>query len=260
MLTPDKVTEKFLSIGKTKTTLPLWKMFLLGLAAGIYIALAGVACTQMNALLGGGAGKILGACVFPMGLILVVIAGSELFTGNCLISVSVLQKEVKLPAMLKNWGVVYVANFLGGLLVAAAVALLGGISAEAFRDAAIASATAKATLTFGQAFVRGILCNILVCLAVWVATAAETAGGKIAGLYLPIAMFVLCGYEHSIANMYFLPAGLFYAAQNGIASEGLTWANAFCNNLIPVSLGNIVGGCFIGVLYALAYRRSKTAQ
>lgn len=258
MLTPDKVAEKFLTVGKTKTELPIWKMFLLGIAAGVFIGLAGVGCTQMNALLGGGVGKILGAMVFPVGLILVIIAGSELFTGNCLITLSVAQKEVRFLKMLKNWGVVYLANFLGAALVALCVGLLGGITAESFQQTAIATAAAKCSLTFGQGLVRGMLCNVLVCLAVWVATAAETAAGKIAALYMPIALFVLCGFEHIVANMYFIPAGFFYQMTSSQpAPEALTIPAAIFNHLIPVTLGNIIGGVAVALLYAAVYSNKK---
>ncbi|MBO5222770.1 MAG: formate/nitrite transporter family protein [Clostridia bacterium] len=257
MLTPNQVSEKFLAVGKAKTQLPLWKMFLLGIAAGAFIGLAGVGCTQMNALLGGGVGKMMGALIFPVGLVLVILAGSELFTGNCLIALSVAQKRVKLRSMLKNWVVVYIANFIGAALVAVCVALLGGITAESFQTAALSSAAAKCTLTFGQALIRGVLCNVLVCLAVWVATAAETAGGKVAALYMPIALFVLCGFEHIVANMYFIPTGLFYQAVSGVTTEGLTVANALMNHFIPVTLGNIIGGVAVALLYAAVYRNKK---
>lgn len=257
MLTPDKIAEKFLAIGKTKTSLPVRKMLLLGIAAGAFIGLAGVGCTQMNALLGGGAGKIMGALIFPVGLILVVLAGSELFTGNCLIALSVAQKQVKMRHMLKNWAVVYVANFIGAALIAVLVALLGGITAEAFQNAALSSAAAKCTLTFGEGVVRGLLCNVLVCLAVWMTNAAETAAGKIAALYMPIALFVLCGFEHIVANMYFIPAGLFYEASLGLTVEGLTVSNAVLNHFIPVTIGNILGGVAVALLYAAVYPKKK---
>ena len=257
MLTPNQISEKFLAVGKAKTELPAWKMLLLGIAAGAFIGLAGVGCTQMNALLGGGTGKMMGALIFPVGLVLVILAGSELFTGNCLIALSVTQKRIKLGKMLKNWAIVYLGNFIGAALIAVMVALLGGITAESFQSAAIASATAKCTLTFGQALVRGILCNVLVCLAVWVATAAETAGGKIAALYMPIALFVLCGFEHIVANMYFIPAGLFYQAISDTVTEGLTVTNAILNHFIPVTLGNTVGGVAVALLYATVYKNKK---
>lgn len=259
MLTPDQITEAFYAIGKKKTSLPIPKMLGLGILAGIFIALAGVGATQMSALLGGGIGKIAGAMVFPAGLVMVVLAGSELFTGNCLITVSVLEKQTPLRGMLKNWLFVYIGNFLGSLLIAAAVSLWGGISTEAFAQAAVSTAVGKVTLSFSAAFVRGILCNILVCIAVWIAAAADSVGGKIAGVYFPIMLFVLCGFEHSVANMYYLPAGLFYADRFGISAEGLTVGSALWNNLLPVTLGNLIGGGLcVGTLYWALYRKKKT--
>ena len=205
-----------------------------------------------------GAGKLLGACIFPAGLTMVLLAGSELFTGNCLILIPVLSRRVAPAAMARNLVVVYLGNFLGGLLAAAGVVyshtldLFGGKLAAG----AIATAAAKCSLSPGDAFLRGVLCNLLVCLAVWMAASAKEPAGKVAALFFPIFLFVLCGFEHCIANMYYIPAGLMaqglpeYAAG---AVPALTLGNFVVKNLLPVTLGNLLGGLGLAWVYQRIY-------
>lgn len=255
MYTPKEVAENYLSTCRAKAALPLGRMFLLACLAGAFVALAGVASTAAAATVGDPSlAKLVSGCVFPAGLAMVIVAGSELFTGNNLMIMGVLARTITVRQMLRNWLVVYLGNFAGAVLVAALCVSGHVFSAFGGKLAAsvIAIAQTKAGLTFGDAFVRGILCNFLVCIAVWMANAARTVGGKIAAVFFPIMAFVVAGFEHSIANMYYLAAGLFAAGlfaaglftagQTGAAAEGLTWSRALIGNLLPVTLGNLVGG------------------
>lgn len=261
MNTPGEIAKNYLAVGQTKARLPLGRMFLLAVLAGLYIGLAGLGATVASAGAGSaGAGRILSACVFPAGLTMVLLAGSELFTGNCLILIPVLQGEVAPAAFARNLLVVYLGNALGGLLVAAGAAasrtfdlLGGGVAAGA-----IATAAAKCALPFGTALFRGILCNLLVCLAVWMAMAAKDAAGKVAALFFPIFLFVLCGFEHCVANLYYIPAGLLALgdpAWSALAGEvpALTWGNFLLGNLLPVTLGNLLGGMALAWAYWAVY-------
>lgn len=266
MNSPKEVAQNYISIGAGKTKTSISRMFLLGILAGVFIALAGVAATVAPATISSASvAKLVGAAVFPGGLAMVLIAGSELFTGNCLIVIPVLEKQATLSGMLKNWVVVFIGNFVGSILIAALVVYghtFSMFGAEV-GGAAINVAAAKVSLTFSDAFIRGILCNFLVCIAVWMAFAAKDVVGKIVGLFFPIMFFVLCGYEHSVANMYFISAGLFasgnstYLAAATADPSVLTWGAFFVKNLLPVTLGNIVGGSvLVGVGYWFIYIKS----
>ncbi len=248
MLAPKEMTKKAIETGVAKAKLPGWKMVLLGVFAGMFIALAGVGATFGNIY----AGKVVGACIFTAGLAMVIIAGSELFTGNNLMVMALFDKKIKLSRMLKNWGLVFLGNLIGAVLVAGLVSMSGLFDAVA--ETVVATATTKAELGFGVALVRGILCNFLVCIAVWMAYAAETVGGKIAAIFLPIMLFVLCGLEHSVANMFYIPAGMMMGAANGLSAPDL--AGFLFGNLLPVTLGNIIGGAIlVAGGYYLAYKK-----
>jgi formate/nitrite transporter len=260
MSSPAEILEKWIAAGKAKANNTVGKLFLLAIFAGAFIAIAGVAATVASASIETpSVAKLVGACVFPGGLAMCLLAGSELFTGNTLILIPVLHKEVSIAGMLKNWVVVFIGNFVGSVLIALAVNYAGtlGLFNNAVAQSAVNTAAAKVTLSFSDAFIRGILCNFLVCIAVWIASGAQSAGGKLAGLFFPIMIFVLSGYEHSIANMYYIPSGLF--AQNlyaVTANETLTWGAFLLNNLLPVTLGNILGGgVIVGAVYTFAYKK-----
>ncbi len=229
----------------------LQKTLLLGILAGMFIALAGVGATFGNVYVN----KVMGAAIFPAGLAMVIIAGSELFTGNCLLILPVLEKTITAGKMLRNLVIVYIGNLIGAVLVAA-MTVYGG-TFDGISEAVIATAVAKATLPFGMALLRGILCNILVCIAVWMAMAARDVAGKIVGLFFPVFLFVLCGFEHCVANMFYLPAGLFMAARCGAAAQGLSVGTMWLGNLLPVTLGNIIGGFAVGGTYWLGYMKKK---
>jgi len=269
---PKEIAQNYITIGTAKTKLPISKMLVLGMLAGMFIALAGVGATVSSATITtASVAKLVGACVFPVGLAMVLLAGSELFTGNCLLIIPVLEKKASLGGMLKNWIFVYIGNLIGSLIVAALVVY--GHTFSLFSNAAsvsvISTALGKVSLAWGDAFFRGILCNFLVCIAVWMAFAAKDVVGKMAGLFMPVMLFVLNGFEHSIANMYFISAGILakgnpaYAAAYTAAHPNanldlLNWGSFFAKNLLPVTLGNIIGGMvLVGMAYWFIYLRNS---
>lgn len=233
----------YCAAAKNRTGQSVPRLLLLGILAGMFIALAGTAASVGGAL----AGKIVSAAIFPAGLAMVILAGSELFTGNCLFLLPLLRGDVSGGRVLGSWLVVYCGNLMGSVIIAFVVVRCGVL--DSIAPAAIAAAAAKASLPFGTAFLRGVLCNLLVCLAVWMAFCARSAGGKMVSLFGPIFLFVLCGFEHSVANMYYIPAGIFLAG-NG----ELSWLDLL-RNLLPVTLGNLVGGCALGGILYLLYAR-----
>ena len=265
VFTPAEVAKNVIGIGKAKTSMTSGKLFFLGILAGMFIAFAAVGSTTVTAFMqSAGAARIIGACVFPAGLSMVLVAGSELFTGNCLIAVSVLSGESRFSQMIRNWICVYIGNFVGAMIVALMMSGSGlfSLSSGAAAAAAVSTAASKCSLSFVSALLRGIMCNFLVCIAVWMSFAAKTVSGKIIGAFFPVMLFVLCGFEHSVANMYYIPAGLFasnsaaFASVGGAVPECLTWGAFFVKNLIPVTLGNIIGGCvFVGAVYWGVYLR-----
>ena len=253
-----------LGVGETKAKLKLARMFVLAILAGMFIGIAGIGATTASSTIRNAAvAKLVGACIFPAGLSMVVVAGSELFTGNCLMVMALMNGRIRVSAMLRNWVVVYIGNLVGSLLVALLVTYGHTLSLFGNQLAAsvVSTAQTKVTMPFADAFIRGILCNFLVCIAVWMSFAAKSVPGKIIGVFFPIMVFVLCGFEHSVANMYYISAGLFGASEYGIAAEGLTWGAFFVKNLLPVTLGNIIGGSVcVGAAYYLAYVKKDKGQ
>ena len=265
MYGPADIAKRYSDAGAAKTKLAVSKAFILAIFAGIFIAFGAFGSQVVGADAGVGAslGKFLGALVFPVGLLMVIMAGAELFTGNSLIIIPVMQGKATVTGMLKNWVIVYLGNFVGSIFVAAMLTYSHAYSqfSNKLAESAVATAQTKVLLTAPDAFLRGILCNILVCIAVWISFSAEDVAGKIIGLYMPIMLFVLSGYEHSIANMYFIPAGIMISGEYGIAAdEALTWSGFLLNNLLPVTLGNIIGGvCVVGLGYFFVYLHQKAA-
>jgi len=255
------------SVGVKKVTVPVLETLILGALAGVYIGFGAALATLVGhdaaEKVGVGIAQVLMGSVFSVGLMLVVIAGAELFTGNNLMIASVLGKEYGPVRMLSRWGLVYVSNFIGGLLLAFIMYRSGlwKMASGAVGERAVAIANAKVNLPFGEAFFRGIGCNWLVCLAVWMALSAKDVAGKILAIFFPIMAFVALGYEHCVANMYFIPMGLLLKGAVGVAAadvESLTWVRLLTVNLIPVTLGNIVGGAiFVGSTYWWVYVRGE---
>lgn len=239
-LAPKEMIEATIASGKKKASLTLLQMLLLGLLAGIYIGFGGFASiTIMQTLknIDVGLMKFAGAMVFPVGLMLVVICGAELFTGNNLMVFSLLKKEIDGTALLRNWITVYAANFVGSVLLAYLIAS-GGYLQGSVRELAISIGQNKMFSSFIVPLLRGILCNVLVVLAVMMATSSQDIISKIFSCWFPIMLFVLSGYEHSVANMFFLPLAKF-------GGLNVSWGEIFAKNLIPVTLGNIIGGAIL---------------
>ena len=250
-LSPKEIADTVVEASKKKASLNFIQLLLLGILAGVYIGFGAELYTMvshdLSKYLGVGFSKFLGGSVFSVGLMLVVIGGAELFTGNNLMFMSVLSGNAKLSDMLLKWVLVYIANFIGSMLIVWMMYNTGLVSGGV-ADKAIAIARAKVHLAFAPAFFRAILCNWLVCLAVWLAIASHDITGKIWGIFFPIMAFVSSGFEHSIANMYFIPIGMFLDKTHSI-----TWGGFF-HNLIPVTLGNIIGGAFfVATLYYYVY-------
>lgn len=251
MNSPAEIARLYVDTGVQKSKLPFWKMFALSVFAGMFIAMGGFGSTVVAyGVQPAAIGRLLSALVFPIGLMMVLVGGAELFTGNNLMLIPVLQKRANFGRVLLNWLVVYIGNFIGGLLIAAAVTFFCVTGDHALYngglvDVIIATAESKMTLGFLDAFVKGILCNFMVCMAVWVAMAASDLAGKIAALYLPVALFVLCGFEHCVANMYFIPAGFFTMLRTGQSIDVSMILSALKDNFLPVTLGNIAGGSIL---------------
>lgn len=259
MHSPLEIARSYVEVGVHKAHLSVFKMLVLGFFAGLFIGFAGIASTTASSTIGiASVAKLVGACVFPAGMAMVLVAGSELFTGNNLMILAALEKKITVGSMLKNWLFVYIGNFLGAAFVACMVVyghtpeLFGGALAQAIVNAG----KARTDLSIPEAFIRGILCNILVCIAVWMSFAAKRVSGKLMTSFWPVMLFVLCGFEHCVADMYFGVAALLTSAEYGIAAEGLTWSHFLFSSLLSITLGNIVGGAgVVGVGYWLAYLR-----
>jgi formate/nitrite transporter len=255
-------------VGVAKATSPWLTVFVLGILAGAYIGFGGLLSTTVTfdaaSRLGIGLSKILAGATFSVGLMLVVIAGAELFTGNNLMVSSVMTREITFGTMLKRWGIVFGANFVGSIFLAFLFYFSGlwKTGDGALGAAAIKIAYNKVALGFGEALWRGIGCNWLVCLAVWMALAARQVIGKIFAIFFPIMTFVAIGFEHSVANMYFIPTGILlmngagFTNVPGVDPNLLGWINFLWRNLLPVTIGNIIGGVvFVGMSYWGAYLR-----
>ncbi|MEQ9350716.1 MAG: formate/nitrite transporter family protein, partial [Alphaproteobacteria bacterium] len=233
--------------------MPLVPLLCLGLLAGAFISFGAMlfTLTMTGNELGFGPGRLLGGLAFSLGLVLVIVGGAELFTGNNLVAMAWADGKVGTASLLRNWVLVYCANFAGAVATALMVHLSGILSLDGggVGRTALAIAQSKQSLGFVEAFTRGVLANALVCLAVWLCTSTSRTSGKIMAIIFPISAFVALGFEHSIANMYFLAVAWFDQPQS-VSLAGV-WAN-----LLPVTLGNIVGGSvFVALIYWLIYLR-----
>ena len=262
-LAPAAIEAKTEAAGVTKANLPVAKAFLLAMFAGAFIAFGGLFFTVFlsDSTLGWGAQRVVGGLCFCLGLVLVLVCGAELFTGNSLMVCALKSKKITLVQMLKAWVVVWLGNFAGALFIVFLVYMAGiyKLNGEAVANSMVSGTTmvnvasSKASLAPATIFAKGILCNVLVCLAVWIGTAGKTVVDKVVGILLPIAAFVACGFEHCVANMYFLPMGaVMNACGYGADVAGADALNAagIAFNLSAATLGNIVGGA---VLVALGY-------
>ena len=262
-LLPAEMARRAEFLGVRKAEMPFQGMLGLSLLAGAFIGLGAAFATTIAAGTGSewpyGVTRLLTGFVFCLGLILVVVGGAELFTGNNLIVMAWANRKVSTAALLRNWGIVYTGNFIGSIGTALVIFIgkqytFGGGEVGA---TALSIANSKVHLDFIQAIALGIMCNAMVCLAVWMSYSARSSMDKIAAIIFPISGFVAAGFEHSIANMYFIPIGLLikqfdpaFVAKTGLDLSDLTWGTFFVNNLLPVTIGNIIGGA---VLVAAVY-------
>jgi formate transporter FocA len=272
-LLPPAMLEKAEQVGQKKSALSSLSLWLLAILAGVFIAIGAVFMVTVTTggkdLLGYGLTKLLGGLAFSTGLIMVVVGGAELFTGNMLMIIAAAGRKISFGALMRNWAVVYVGNFIGSLLVAALV-IAGGWArsgAGAVGLNLLQIGEAKSSLAFLPAIALGILCNLLVCMAVWLCYSARSTTDKILSIILPITAFVAAGFEHSVANMFFLPAALLLKDFGGASFfdlvgmspadfPHLTWGNFLLHNLLPVTIGNMIGGAVVvGLVYWLIYRK-----
>jgi len=251
MLTPEEIAHTTIEVGCGKAEKSTSTLLILGILAGIYISFGAAGATVMLGTIGDpGLSRLAAGIIFPVGLMLVVMAGAELFTGNNLMTLGCLHRKYGVYGILRNWTLVYIGNLIGSLIIAYIISLTG-IYSGSIADMGVSLVNSKIGLTMIQAVSRGILCNIIVVLAVWLATGAQDITGKIFACLFPILLFIVSGYEHSIANMYFFAIGKFIG-------HPISWSEIWFNNLIPVTFGNIIGGgIIIPILYYLVYVRKK---
>ena len=275
-LMPQEMAEKAEAIGVRKAELAFWPLFALAMLAGAFIALGAMFSTTTAAgssVLPYGVARLLIGLSFCVGLILVVVAGAELFTGNNLIVMAWASRKVSTLALLRNWVIVYIGNFVGSLGTAVLVFLSKQYTfgSGSVGEYALKVAASKLHYGFIQAVALGILCNALVCLAVWLTFSARSTAGKILAIIFPITAFVAASFEHSVANMYFVPYALFIkvfdpAFVTGLADKvpdlsTLTWGNFLLKNLLPVTIGNIIGGAgLVALMYWFVYLRGRKNQ
>ncbi|PVZ42471.1 formate/nitrite transporter family protein [Pseudomonas sp. CC120222-01a] len=253
---PSRITELVIEAGAKKAQLPTRALLILGFLAGGFISMGFILAIHVSAMIPGqwaSLGNLLGAAVFPIGLILVILAGGELLTGNMMsLPLAMFAGRIRLAAVARNWLLVTLANLLGALFVAYFFGHLLGLTEGAYLDKTVAAATSKASADFVHAFVSGIGCNWLVCLAVWLAFASREMSGKILGIWFPIMAFVAIGFQHVVANMFLIPAAIF--------AGYLSWG-ALAHNLVAVFLGNAVGGAiFVGLAYYVSFGAAAQEQ
>lgn len=273
--TPLQIVAANMNAAKGKTELPLLRMILLGIFAGMFIAGgASASSLAMHAVSNVGLARFVAGSIFPVGLMMIVFVGGELFTGDCLMIMGCVHGKFPAAKMIKVLVVVYLSNLIGSVLFAELVNLSGqyNYTAGLLGAFTIKVAMGKVSMSFAAAFTSGILCNIFVCMAVLMAMAAKDIAGKVWAIFFPILAFVVSGYEHCVANMYYIPAGIFAKANDAYAAvamesygctaaqlEKLNWGSFVVKNLIPVTLGNIVGGMlFVGLpLYFIHAQKLK---
>ena len=263
---PKEIAARVENIGVAKTQIPLLSLIMLGMLAGVFIGLGALyfVLIKSDPSVGFAAGQALGGLAFSLGLILVVVAGAELFTGNNLLAMAWADGKISSAALLKNWLLVCLSNFVGAAGLALLVFYSGhpAMNSGAIAQKYLAIAEAKCALPFWTAFFRGVLCNILVCMAVWMAFAGRTVTDKAIAIIFPISAFVAAGFEHSIANMYLIPMGILLKLSGGYEGifEAVSWSG-LVGNLLPVILGNLTGGSLmVGIVYYIIYLRPKRLE
>lgn len=270
--TPKEITDGYIEACGPKAQSPVWRLLVLSVLAGMLIGLGAVASSTASFDMPTvGVARLITGAIFPIGLIMVVLLGAELFTGNALMVTGAMSGQIKWTCVLRNWVVVYIGNFIGAIILAALMAFFGqldlGGGSLAVKTAQIAAA--KCQLPWLNAFVLAIFCNVLVCIAIYLGNTAHEVAGKILGVFFPAFGFVIASFEHCVANMYYIPAGIFAASipqyadllsRVSIDTSVLTVPTFLLGNLVPVTLGNIVGGALVGIImYASHATKGKVA-
>ena len=258
---PTEIAARVEQVGVAKARLPLLSMLMLSILAGSFVGLGALyfVVVKSDPAIGFAAGQVLGGVVFSLGLLLVVVAGAELFTGNNLLAMAWADGKISTGEVLRNWTTVCIGNFIGaaGLAVLVFLSHHPDMNDGAIARQYLAIAQAKVSLPFWTAFFKGVLCNVLVCMAIWMVMAGRSVVDKLVAVVFPISAFVAAGFEHSIANMYFIPLAMLLQTFGEVPSAGavVTWGG-FWRNMVPVVLGNIVGGSvLVGLVYHVIYRR-----
>ena len=266
-LAPNEVTDYTISGGEAKINRTNLMVFLMAIMAGLYVSLGAIASsTAAHAIADKGLAKLVTGAVFPIGLMFVVINGADLFTGNCLIVMSYYDKRVKLTQFIKNLSIVLLGNFIGAVALAFMQANSGmfRMSDGQFGYYVFKTALSKVTLPFDEALILAIICNLFVCSGILMMYAAKDITGKVLAGFFAIFAFAISGAEHIVANMYYIPAAIFAKTDPELVEmagltldklEPITWGNFFVNNIIPVTIGNTIGGLFIGTIYYLIYKK-----
>ena len=260
---PSQIATRIEEVGITKARLPLLSMIMLGVMAGVFIGFGAMMFTLVtsDSSLGFASSRLLGGLAFSLGLILVIIAGAELFTGNNLLTMAWADGKISTAEVLKNWMVVSISNFAGAFILVLFVFLSGHTEMNnlAVAEKYLEIAAVKCSLNYIPAFFSGVLCNMLVCLAIWMTFAGRTVTDKILAILFPITAFVAAGFEHSVANMYFIPMGIILKSQLSLGAEYdmISWIG-FIKNMVPVIAGNLVGGSvFVAIVYSVIYKRNN---
>ena len=272
LFTAAETAANYANAGAAKTRLPVSKMLVLGVLAGLLIGFPSCVTNMATyALDNNSLVRVLSGVLFAFGLGMVVLSGAELFTGNTLITISVLERKATLPGMLRNWGFVYLGNFLGSMALALICARFGWLGAgnNALAAFSMKLAVGKMTMPFQNAFFMGVLCNILVTVGVLLSLAGKDGVSRFVGAWAPVMFFVTCGFNHSVADMTYCMLGLFArgvpayleaASAAGVALENLTWGRYLLGNLLPVTLGNILGGVAVSFIFWFGFLRRSGGE
>lgn len=270
MLSPEEVCSYVEEVGVKKANNKAIQTLTLGFLAGIFIALGGfAAAVASHGISDPGIQKLVAGTVFPIGLIFVLVCGAELFTGNSLLSVAWAEKRISTGKLLKNWILVWIGNLAGAVVTALLIYFAGLLSTGTVGGYIIKVAATKTTINFGQGIASGILCNIIVCLSVWGAYAAKDVVGKVFMCFFPIMAFIISGFEHCVANMYYITIGMLaklnpaFIEASHVSADRIEKINlgGMFQNLIPVTIGNVIGGALcIGLVYWFVYKKCKTEK
>ena len=247
MYSPPEIANNYIELAIRKVKIPYLKMFILGIYGGFFISLAALCSLVCSYRMTGGESRFYSGLVFPIGLLLCLCAGAELFTANCLLVIPLFCRKILISEMLILWLLIYLGNLVGGFIMSFLIVYghVANLFDKGLAQLLVSTARGKTTIGFGDTFVKGILCNFCICLSVWISLGAKDLFSKMAALWTPILAFMACGFEHCVDNMFYIPAGLFASYEYHIARVKLDWGRYFYKSLIPVTLGNICGGAIL---------------